>query len=193
MTDKRKSIFLLHLSRDSVWMMTGTGLLLYPALFGGPGAQRFPWASACSWWGIFAGPGDLANCRSTYKLSKKCLLWVSFTCKSNKNIFLDYARRAVKRGCAGDRSMLLWLISLLVGGKAWGLTKSPPPERESCDQMRCARQHHSPLTSHSNGLLRRARESSRNIARFVNVIMTIFWRIGKKSIVHEYFFFVKIA
>lgn len=67
--------------------------------------------------------------------------------KSSKNIFLDYARRAVKRGCAGDRSMLLWLISLLVGGKAWGLTKSPPPERESCDQMRCARQHHSPLTS----------------------------------------------
>ncbi len=73
--------------------------------------------------------------------------------KSSKNIFLDYARRAVKRGCAGDRSMLLWLISLLVEGKAWGLTKSPPPERESCDQMRCARQHHSPLTSQERARL----------------------------------------
>ena len=42
MTDKRKSIFLLHLSRESVWVMTGTGaelVLVYPSL-------GDPWAAA---------------------------------------------------------------------------------------------------------------------------------------------------
>lgn len=119
--------------------------------------------------------------------------------KSSKNIFVGlYSTFGQKRLRGGPQHAAV--VDFPAGGsKSLRINQESPTWARKLwsneiTRGRCARHHHSPLTSCAPTAIiqmdfsKSALEYSRNIALFVNLIMTIFWKRGKESIFSEYFF-----